>query len=91
MKNGLLTVAGAIAIAQTGIAARDQAIAFLIFVMVASAGVGIPFTLHLALGERATRPLAQVKAWMATNNDAIMAIVLLVIGAKLIGDGIGAL
>ena len=90
-KNLLLTVGGAVAIAQTGISARDQAIAMAIFVAIASAGVGIPFLLHLALGDRAARTLAQAKTWMAMNNDAIMAILLLVIGAKLIGDGIGAL
>ena len=32
-----------------------------------------------------------MKDWMAANNAAIMAVLLLVIGAKLIGDGISGL
>jgi hypothetical protein len=29
-----------------------------------------------------------VKTWLAANNNAVMAVLLLVIGAKLLGDGI---
>jgi hypothetical protein len=29
-----------------------------------------------------------LKTWLATNNNAVMAVMLLVIGAKLLGDGI---
>jgi hypothetical protein len=32
--------------------------------------------------------LGSLKNWMARNNRAVMAVLLLVIGAKLIGDGI---
>jgi hypothetical protein len=33
--------------------------------------------------------LHRLKAWMGQNNAVIMAVLLLVIGAKLIGDAIG--
>ena len=33
----------------------------------------------------------RVKAWLAQNNAVIMTVFLLLIGAKLIGDGISAL
>ena len=32
-----------------------------------------------------------MKAWMAANNAAIMAVLMLVIGIKLLGDGIAGL
>ena len=32
-----------------------------------------------------------MKAWMAANNAAIMAVLMLVIGTKLLGDGIAGL
>jgi hypothetical protein len=35
--------------------------------------------------------LARVKDWMAQNSAVIMAVILLLIGAKLIGDAISAL
>ena len=43
------------------------------------------------MGERSERLLAGLKDWMSANNAVIMAVLCLVIGAKLIGDGIGAL
>ena len=47
--------------------------------------------IYFALGERATTLLDELKAWMGANNAAIMAVLCLVIGAKLIGDGISGL
>ena len=42
-------------------------------------------------GDRAARPLAAVKQFMADNNAVIMMVVLLLLGAKLLGDGLGDL
>ena len=41
-----------------------------------------------ALGERAGPLLAGLKEWLAHNNAVIMAVILLLIGVKLIGDAI---
>jgi hypothetical protein len=35
--------------------------------------------------------LADIRTWMGRNNAVIMTVLLLVIGAKLVGDGIGGL
>jgi len=43
------------------------------------------------MGERAAHVLDGLKTWMVQNNAVIMAVLLLVIGAKMIGDGITAL
>jgi hypothetical protein len=59
-----------------------------VFVVIASAGVAVPLLMHLVMGARADRRLVAVKNWMANNNKTIMAIVLLIIAAKLIGDGL---
>jgi len=90
-KNGLLTVAAGAAIAQTGIAAGQQAVALAIFVVIASLGVGVPVVIYFVMGDRAATLLSEMKDWMAAHNAAIMAVLLLVIGVKLIGDGIAAL
>ena len=87
-KNLLLTVSGASAIAQTGISGGDQAIAFLVFMLIASIGVGVPVVLYFVLGERSRGPLDALKTWMATNNAAIMAVMLVVFGAKALGQAI---
>jgi threonine/homoserine/homoserine lactone efflux protein len=90
-KNLVLTAAAATAIAQTEIATSDQAIALAVFVLIATLGPGIPVAIYFVMGERATRMLDDLKEWMGHHNAAIMAVLCLVIGAKLIGDGISAL
>jgi threonine/homoserine/homoserine lactone efflux protein len=88
-KNLILTVAAAAAIAQTGIGAGRQAVALAVFVFIGTLGTGAPVVFYLAMGERAQPRLAALKDWMAANNSAVIAVLLLVIGAKLIGDGVG--
>jgi hypothetical protein len=90
-KNLLLAVAGAAAIAQTGIAAGQQALAYLVFALIATIGVGAPVAIYFAMGERSADMLAGLKTWMGRNNPVIMSVLCLVIGVKLIGDAIGAL
>ena len=88
-KNLLLIVAGAAAIAETGISAGEQAVALALFALIASIGVGTPVVLYFALGDRSRATLDRLKTWMARNNTVIMAVLLLVIGVKLIGDALG--
>jgi threonine/homoserine/homoserine lactone efflux protein len=90
-KNLLLTVGAASAIAQTGIDPGQQAIALAVFVVIGTLGVGAPIVIYFALGERSRTLLEELKAWMATHNAAIMTVLLLVIGAKLLGDGLTGL
>jgi cytochrome c biogenesis protein CcdA len=90
-KSLLLVVAGAAAIAQTGIAGGQQAIAYAIFAVIATLGVAAPVVIYFAMGERSAELLDRLKGWMRRNNAVILAVVLLVIGVTLIGDGIGAL
>jgi threonine/homoserine/homoserine lactone efflux protein len=87
-KNLLLTVGAAAAIAQTGASTGDQAIALAVFVVVGTLGPGAPVALYFALGERSRRLLDELKAWMSSHNAAIMAVLCLIIGAKLIGDAL---
>ena len=90
-KNLLLAVAGATAIAQTGIPAGQQAIAYLIFALIGTLGVGIPVGIYFAMGARSDTLLAGLKDWMTQHNAVIMSVLCLVIATKLIGDGISGL
>ena len=90
-KNLLLTVGAAAAIAQTGVDTGEQAVALAVFIAVGTLGPGIPVAIYFAMGERAKRLLDELKSWMGAHNAAIMAVLCLVIGAKLVGDGISGL
>jgi threonine/homoserine/homoserine lactone efflux protein len=90
-KNLLLAVAAAAAIAQTGIPGGEQAAAYVVFALIGTIGVAAPVVIYFAMGDRAGPILDRLKAWMASHNAVIMAVLCLVIGAKLIGDGIAGL
>jgi threonine/homoserine/homoserine lactone efflux protein len=90
-KNLLLTVGAAAAIAQTGASTGGQAVALAVFVLLGTVGVGAPVAIYYAMGERATKILGELHDWMARENATIMAVLCLIIGAKLIGDAITAL
>lgn len=90
-KNLLLSVAAATAIAQTDVSGNEQAIAYAVFAVIATLGVAAPVVLFFALGDRSGAVLDRLKTWMARNNTTILAVLLLIIGAKVIGDGISAL
>jgi len=87
-KNVLLTVAAGAEIAEVGLPPGQQVAVLLVFVLVASVGVLTPPVLSLALGERSRELLNGLRGWMARHNAAIMAVLFLLIGAKLIGDAV---
>lgn len=89
-KNLILTLAAAASIAQVpGITTGEEAVAIAVFVAIASVTTVGAVVLYFVGGTRATKVLADVKAYMSVHNAAIMMVILLLIGAKLIGDGLG--
>jgi hypothetical protein len=90
-KNLLLAIGAAAAIAQTGIPGGQQAGAYAVFAVIGTVGVAAPVVIYFAMGDRAGPILDSLKQWMAAHNAVIMAVLCLVIGAKLIGDGISGL
>jgi threonine/homoserine/homoserine lactone efflux protein len=87
-KNLILIVAAGAAIAQAGISAGEQAIVLAIFVVIATVGAAVPVGIYYGMGSRAESVLADMRAWLVHNNGAIMAVICLLIAAKLIGDAI---
>jgi hypothetical protein len=90
-KNLLLVVAGATAIAQTGISSAQQVLALVVYILIASTGVMAPVALFFILGDRSREMLDDLKTWLQRNNAAIMAVLLLILGVKLLGDAISQL
>jgi threonine/homoserine/homoserine lactone efflux protein len=90
-KNLLMTVAAAAAIAETGISTGDEFVALAIFIAVGTIGVAAPLAIYFALGTRSKDVLDGINRFLAANNAVIMAVLILLIGVKLIGDGISGL
>ena len=90
-KNLLLTVAAALAIAQTGVSTGEEAVAFAVFLILATLGPGIPVAIHVLMRDRGPDILMRMRGWMVSENATIMAVLCLVIAAKLIGDATSSL
>jgi threonine/homoserine/homoserine lactone efflux protein len=87
-KNLLLAAAAAVTVAAAGLSTTDEIITWIVFIAIGSIGVAAPVVVALAMGDRSRAILDRLKDWMAHNNAVIMAVLLLVIGVKLIGDAI---
>ena len=83
--------AAAGAIAQATASTGSRVVALVVFTVVASVGVAAPLIVYVSMGERAAAMLSSMQTWMVRNNAAIMAVLLLVLGTKLVGDGVSAL
>ncbi len=90
-KNLGLTIAAAASISAAGLSGGDEIIVLVVFVLIASLGVAIPVLLNLILGSKAEHILTEMKDWLIDNNATVMAVLLVVIGAKVLGDGISIL
>jgi len=90
-KNLALTLAAAASLAQAGLSAGGDAVGVAVFVAIGSLTVAGPVLAYLLMGERAERVLGEIKQFMSDHNAVIMAVVCLVLAAKLIGNAIGGL
>ena len=87
---GLAVAAGA-ALAQAGLSTGGDVAGVVVFVAIGSLTVAGPVLAYLFAGERAERVLVEIKEFMIDHNAVIMAVVCLVLAAKLIGTGLGGL
>ncbi|MBP1775991.1 MAG: hypothetical protein H6Q86_1997 [candidate division NC10 bacterium] len=90
-KNLLLVIAAAAEIAQAEIPGGKQAVALAVFAVIGTLGAAVPVGIYFALGSRAADLLDRLKGWMARNNAVIVAVLLLLIGAKLVGASLAGL
>ncbi len=87
-KNLLLAIAAAVAVAGAGLSTGDETVVWIVFIVIASVGVAAPVVIFFAMGDRAGAVLDSLRNRLAHNNAVIMAVLLTVIGVKLIGDAI---
>jgi len=90
-KNLALTAAAAATVAQAGLGGEADAATVAVFVVIGSVTVVVPVVFHLVASDRADDTLGRIKDVMADHNAVVMTVILLLLGAKLLGDGLGAL
>ena len=90
-KNLALTLAAAASIAQAGLDAAQETVAVATFVVIGSLTVAGAVVAYLAFPRRAQRPLDAIRTFMAAHNATIMMVILLILGAKILGDALSGL
>jgi threonine/homoserine/homoserine lactone efflux protein len=63
----------------------------LVYTVIAVLGVAVPLVTVAVMRERAAHVLTAIRGWLERNNAVLMAIVLLVFGAILLGRGVSGL
>jgi hypothetical protein len=90
-KNLALAVAGGIVIDSAAATGGNTAAMIALFVILASLSIAVPVLYLLVGGERAKVTLDGWRTWLAAHNAAVMAVLFIVIGAKLLGQGLDGL
>jgi threonine/homoserine/homoserine lactone efflux protein len=90
-KNLALTAAASATIGQSGLDATGTAVATTVFVLLASVTVLGAVLASLVAPTASAGALERIRTFMSVHNTAIMLTLLLVLGAKLVGDGLAGL
>lgn len=90
-KNLGLTLAAAASIGASDLDVGQEAVVVTVYVVLASITLIVPVTGFLLARDRATPALESMKAWLTANNATVMTVLFVVLGAKVLGDGISIL
>jgi len=63
----------------------------LVFSLLASSSLGVPIASYVIGGERAKAKLDSAKVWMLQNNSAILAVLFLIFGLKIVASSLATL
>ena len=87
-KNLLLAAAAGATIGSLEMTTSETVATVVLFTVLAAATVIVPVVGYLIAGDRLDGPLDSAKTWLIGNNSTVMAVLLLVFGAVLVGDAI---
>ena len=87
-KNLLLAVAAGASLGALPLSTGETVGAVAVFTVIAALTVAVPVVAYLIAGARLDPTLDRTKAWLIANNTAVMAVLLLVFGVSLLGDGL---
>jgi threonine/homoserine/homoserine lactone efflux protein len=90
-KNLALNLAAMSVVATAGLSTTDQVVALLFVVVIGSISIIAPVVVYFAGGDKSAQVLEGWKVWLSANNNAIMSVLLLVLGVVLIGQGVSGL
>ena len=90
-KNLLMCIGAGVAIGGAELDTASDVIVVAVFSVLAATTVVIPVLAYQLAADRLRVPLDRLKSWLEANNATVMATLILVIAALLIGKGLAAL
>jgi threonine/homoserine/homoserine lactone efflux protein len=90
-KNLGLTIAAMATVASAGLSTGEEIGTLVVFVLIASITVALPVVAYLIRGQKAAGTLNSMKDWLTANNNVVMMVLFIVLGAKLFGGGISVI
>ena len=88
---GAGTMGAGIAVAQLGTTPATEAVGIAVFVTLGSCGLAIPLAIRVLMPDRGGDLLTGLRDWMVSENATIIAVLCVVIAAKLLGDALTSL
>jgi hypothetical protein len=90
-KNAGLTIAASASIGSSGLDTGEELAVLAIYILLASLTIFLPVLYFFFAREKAQSVLDSTKVWLINNNNTVMAVLFVVLGAKILGDGIAGL
>ena len=90
-KNLIMATGAGLAIGSAALSVGNDVVTIVVFTAIAASTVAIPVIAYAVAAEKIRGPLDMLRAWLQANNATVMATLILVIGAVLIGKGISGL
>jgi hypothetical protein len=87
-KNLGLTIAAMATVSSAGLSTGEEIGTLAVFVVIASLTVAAPVVINMVMGSKATGTLNSMKVWLTANNNTVMMVLFIVLGAKLLGGGL---
>ncbi|MDQ1248903.1 MAG: hypothetical protein QG597_3277 [Actinomycetota bacterium] len=87
----LLCLSAGLTIGTAGTTAGQELLAFALFLLIGSVEVLVPLGAFLIAGDRATAPLQRGKTWLQDHGTTVVVVVVTIIGAVLLVNGVQGL
>jgi len=91
IKNVPLAVGAGARLGEAALGRGEAAFALVLFALIAALGVLVPLAIAAVGGQRIQPALVRTREWLDTNMTAISIVVLVILGAYFLGQGLGAL
>jgi threonine/homoserine/homoserine lactone efflux protein len=90
-KNLLLGVAAGTSVAAADLGAGEDVVVIVVYTVIAASTIVLPVVVYLLARESAASRLESARAWLVDHNAVVVSVVLVLMGAKVLGDGLGIL